>query len=96
MSSTQQQEKKAAAAAAAGRGHPLLRRCKRERYTHGLRPAQMEALRAMCGAVIPSLPADEGLHHHGGRRPGGRRKDDDVERFYRASAADGDIPDEVS
>jgi long-chain-alcohol oxidase len=85
MSSTQQQ-----AAAAAGRGHPLLRRCKRERYTHGLRPAQMEALRAMCGAVIPSLPADEGLHHHGGR------KDDDVERFYRASAADGDIPDEVS
>ncbi|KAL6643107.1 hypothetical protein ACP70R_021288 [Stipagrostis hirtigluma subsp. patula] len=84
------------------RGHPLLRRCKRDRYTHGLRPAQMEALRAMCGALIPSLPAAEGLHggdaDDGGRgdRLPGRRKDDDLERFYLASAADGAIPDEVA
>ena len=25
------------------------------KYTHGLHPTQMEALRAMCGAFIPSL-----------------------------------------
>ncbi|XP_062205786.1 long-chain-alcohol oxidase FAO1-like [Phragmites australis] len=67
-------------------GHPLLRGCEREKYTHGLHPAQMEALRAICGALIPSLPA-EGLHAGGGK---------DLERFYLASAADGTIPDEVA
>ncbi|CAN6304880.1 unnamed protein product [Urochloa humidicola] len=85
------QEEKAAAAAGTGRrGSPMLRRCKREGYTHGLRPPQMEALRAICGAIIPSLPVVEGLQGGDGNR------DDDVERFYRASAADGDIPDEVA
>ncbi|CAL4925426.1 unnamed protein product [Urochloa decumbens] len=84
------QEEKAAAAGR--RGSPLLRRCKREGYTHGLRPPQMEALRAICGAIIPSLPV-EGLHGHG---DGSKKDEDDVERFYRASAADGDIPDEVA
>ncbi|CAN6287992.1 unnamed protein product [Urochloa humidicola] len=79
------QEEKAPAGTGRSRGSPLLRRCKREGYTHGLRPPQMEALRAMCGAIIPSLPV-QGL----------RGDDDDVERFYRASAADGDIPDEVA
>jgi long-chain-alcohol oxidase len=73
------------------RGSPLLRRCKREGYTHGLRPPQMEALRAMCGALIPSLPV-EGLHVQ--PQPG--RGKDDLDRFFRASAADGAIPDEVS
>jgi long-chain-alcohol oxidase len=81
-------------AAAGRRGSPLLRRCKRDGYTHGLRPPQMEALRAMCGALIPSLPAVllEGDDQQPGRGKGG----DDLERFYRASAADGVIPDEVS
>uniref|UniRef100_A0A804LYQ9 Long-chain-alcohol oxidase n=1 Tax=Zea mays TaxID=4577 RepID=A0A804LYQ9_MAIZE len=73
------------------RGSPLLRRCKREGYTHGLRPPQMEALRAMCGALIPSLPV-EGLHVQ--PQPG--RGKDDLDRFFRASAADGAIPDEVN
>ncbi|RLN43259.1 long-chain-alcohol oxidase FAO1-like [Panicum miliaceum] len=77
---------KKAAAAGRRRGSPMLRRCKREAYTHGLRPPQMEALRAMCGAIIPSLPA-EGLLRGGADQPG-------LERFYRASAADGAIPDE--
>jgi long-chain-alcohol oxidase len=76
--------------AAAARGHPLLRGWRRDRYTHGMHPAQMEALRAMCGALIPSLPAD-GAHGRGDP-PGGK----DLERFYRASAADSTIPDEVT
>jgi long-chain-alcohol oxidase len=77
------------------RGHPLLLRGrKREGYTHGLHPAQMEALRAMCGALIPSLPVAEGLHGGGrGDQIAGGSKD--IERFYLASAADGTIPDEV-
>lgn len=79
------------------RGNPLLWGRKRERYTHGLHPAQMEALRAMCGALIPSL-AVEGLRAdkdggHGDQLAGGTK--DDLERFYLASAADGTIPDEV-
>ncbi|WVZ59291.1 hypothetical protein U9M48_009451 [Paspalum notatum var. saurae] len=83
----------AAAAGSGGRGHPLLRGWRRERYTHGMHPAQMEALRAMCGALIPSLPpadADGGAGR--GDPPGGK----DLERFYRASAADANIPDEVA
>uniref|UniRef100_A0A0A9DVM7 Uncharacterized protein n=1 Tax=Arundo donax TaxID=35708 RepID=A0A0A9DVM7_ARUDO len=56
----------------------------------------MEALRAMCGALIPSLPV-EGLHGDadGGRgdQPAGNKE---LERFYLASAADGTIPDEVA
>ncbi|KAL6883792.1 hypothetical protein ACP4OV_011206 [Aristida adscensionis] len=94
------------AAAAAERrrgGHPLLRRCQREKYTHGLHPAQMEALRAMCGALIPSLPVD-GLHHGGadaddggrGDYPAAAGRNKDLERFYLASAADGAVPDEVA
>ncbi|KAL5225562.1 hypothetical protein ABZP36_012201 [Zizania latifolia] len=85
--------------AAARRGHPLLRGgARRDEYTHGLRPAQMEALRAICGAFIPSLPeeaaaaSEEGVD--GGR--GGRSSDKDLERFYVASAADSTIPDEVT
>nr|CAB3499395.1 unnamed protein product [Digitaria exilis] len=79
--------------AAAARGHPLLRGWRRERYTHGMRPAQMEALRAMCGALIPSLPAADADGGHGrGDPPGGK----DLERFYLASAADAAIPDEVA
>jgi long-chain-alcohol oxidase len=83
-----QEEAKAAATRRRRRGHPLLRGCRRERYTHGLHPAQMEALRAMCGALIPSLPVTAERFHGGGRK--------DLERFYLASAADGTIPEEVS
>nr|CAB3499396.1 unnamed protein product [Digitaria exilis] len=79
---------KAAASWRRRRGHPMLRGCKRERYTHGLHPPQMEALRAMCGALIPSLPVME--------LDTGRGGDKDLERFYLASAADGAIPDEVA
>ncbi|XP_066386982.1 long-chain-alcohol oxidase FAO2-like [Miscanthus floridulus] len=86
-----QEEAKAAATRRRRRGHPLLRGCRRERYTHGLHPAQMEALRAMCGALIPSLPVTERLH--GDSDDGGRK---DLERFYLASAADGTIPEEVA
>ncbi|KAM0930646.1 hypothetical protein ACQ4PT_000841 [Festuca glaucescens] len=75
--------------------HPLLRGWRRDgrKYTHGLHPTQMEALRAMCGAFIPSLPAEEAAGA-GGRAdpPGGK----DLERFYLASAADAAIPDEVA
>ena len=77
-----------------GRGalpHPLLRGWRRDgcKYTHGMHPTQMEALRAMCGAFIPSLPAEEAC---GRADPPGAK---DLERFYLASAADGAIPDEV-
>lgn len=75
--------------------HPQLCGWRRDgrKYTHGLHPAQMEALRAMCGAFIPSLPAEEAAGA-GGRAdpPGGK----DLERFYLASAADAAIPDEVA
>ncbi|KAM0930648.1 hypothetical protein ACQ4PT_000842 [Festuca glaucescens] len=80
-------EEKAAA------GHPLLRVLRRDKYTHGLRPVQMEALRAMCGALIPSLqPEEEALD---GRvdPPCGNK---DLERFYLASGADSAVPDEVA
>ncbi|KAL5224396.1 hypothetical protein ABZP36_011035 [Zizania latifolia] len=94
-SSPRQEEEKAAAK----RGHPLLRGLGRERHTHGLRPAQMEALRAMCGALIPSLPAADG-QVGGEDGEGGRRLirdvDKDMERFYLASAADSTVPDEVA
>ncbi|KAF6994590.1 hypothetical protein CFC21_011252 [Triticum aestivum] len=86
------QEEEKAAGRRAG-PHPLLRGRRRDgKYTHGLHPAQMEALRAMCGAFIPSLPAEES--DAGGRadQPGGK----DLERFYLASAADSNIPDEVA
>jgi long-chain-alcohol oxidase len=92
----EEREKPAAAAGGVGagrrRGHPLLRGgWKRERYTHKMHPAQMEALRAMCGALIPSLPAD--VEGHGrGDPPGGK----DLARFYQASAADSIVPDEVT
>ncbi|CAN6293257.1 unnamed protein product [Urochloa humidicola] len=85
-------EAKAAATGCRRRGHPLLRGWKRERYTHGLHPAQMEALRAMCGALIPSLPVTEG--HHGD--DAGHSDGKDLERFYLASAANGTVPDEVA
>lgn len=85
--------------AATGRrpGHPLLRGHRRDKYTHGLHPAEMQALRAMCGALIPSLPlAEEDLQGAGaggrGDPPGGK----DLERFYLASGADSTVPDEVS
>lgn len=82
---------KAAPAARRTRGHPMLRGWKRDRYTHGMHPAQMEALRAMCGALIPPLPAE--VEGHGrGDPPGGK----DLERFYNDSAADSIIPDEVT
>ncbi|VAH04262.1 unnamed protein product [Triticum turgidum subsp. durum] len=86
------QEEEKAAGRRAG-PHPLLRGRRRDgKYTHGLHPAQMEALRAMCGAFIPSLPAEEA--GAGGRAdpPGAK----DLERFYLASAADSNIPDEVA
>ena len=92
----EESEKVAAPAMSGGggrrpRGHPLLRGgWKRDRYTHGMHPAQMEALRAMCCALIPSLPADADTGR--GDPPGGK----DLERFYLASAADSTIPDEVN
>ncbi|XP_040384343.1 long-chain-alcohol oxidase FAO1-like [Oryza brachyantha] len=81
---------------AAAAAHPLLRGgARREKYTHGMHPAQMEALRAMCGALIPSLPVEGGDGEERGRG-GGRPGDKDVERFYLASAADSAVPDEVA
>lgn len=76
----------------AATGHPLLRMLRRDKYTHGLYPAQMEALRAMCAALIPSLPPEEEALD--GRRDTTPR-DKDLERFYLASGADSTIPDEV-
>jgi long-chain-alcohol oxidase len=78
-----EREEKAAA------GHPLLRVLRRDKYTHGLRPLQMEALRAMCGALIPSLQPEEE------EALDGRCGSKDLERFYLASGADSTVPDEV-
>ncbi|KAK3153917.1 hypothetical protein QOZ80_2BG0183250 [Eleusine coracana subsp. coracana] len=86
-----ERDKAAAASGRRSRGHPLLRGWKRDQYTHGMHPAQMEALRAMCGALIPSLPAEVDGHGRGDP-PGGK----DLDRFYNASAADSIIPDEVA
>ncbi|XP_047093198.1 long-chain-alcohol oxidase FAO1-like [Lolium rigidum] len=81
-------EEKAAA------GHPLLRVLRRDKYTHGLRPVQMEALRAMCGALIPSLQPEEEEALDGRVDPPCGNKD--LERFYLASGADATVPDEVA
>nr|XP_045090335.1 long-chain-alcohol oxidase FAO1-like [Aegilops tauschii subsp. strangulata] len=68
----------------------LLWTVRRDMYTHGFPPQQMEALRAICGALIPSLPGQgEDPHVTGG-------KDLDHERFYLASGADDAIPEEVA
>ncbi|CAM0956816.1 unnamed protein product [Alopecurus aequalis] len=77
----------------AATGHPLLRVLRRDKYTHGLRPVQMEALRAMCGALIPSLQPEE-EEALDGRVDTPRGKD--LERFYLASGADSTITDEVA
>jgi long-chain-alcohol oxidase len=78
---------------AAAAGHPLLRVLRRDKYTHGLRPVQMEALRAMCGALIPSLQPEEEEALDGRVDPPCGNKD--LERFYLASGADSTVPDEV-
>ncbi|XP_040383908.1 long-chain-alcohol oxidase FAO1-like [Oryza brachyantha] len=83
----EEEEVKAKKAAAAAMGHPVLRRVRRARYTHGLGAAQMEALRAMCGALVPALPVEQ---------DGARGGDADLERFYLASAAESAVADEVA
>lgn len=79
----------------ARRGHPLLRGAgKRERYTHGFSASQMAALTALCGAFVPSLPPPDtrdGRHHS---EDGGGEKV--VAEFFRASAGDPPVPDEVA
>ena len=86
MAASEEEEK-------AATGHPLLRVLRRDKYTHGLRPAQMEALRAMCGALIPSLQPEEEDDLDG--RVDTPRGGKDLERFYLASGADSAVPDQV-
>ncbi|KAL5209613.1 hypothetical protein ABZP36_005236 [Zizania latifolia] len=57
MASSSRQEEKAAVAK---RGHLLPWGLGRERCTNGLRLAQMEVLRALCGGIIPLLPVAAG------------------------------------
>jgi long-chain-alcohol oxidase len=54
----------------------------------------MEALRAMCGALIPSLQPEEEEALNGRVDPPCGNKD--LERFYLASGADSTVPDESS
>jgi long-chain-alcohol oxidase len=52
----------------------------------------MEALRAICGALIPSLQPEEEALHGRADPPCGNK---DLERFYLASGADSAVPNEV-
>jgi hypothetical protein len=74
-------------------GHPLLRGKRREKkeYSHGLSEREMQALSAMCGAVIPSVPIEK-IHEATGR---GAPPSKTVESFYLASASEFPVPDEV-
>jgi long-chain-alcohol oxidase len=74
-------------------GHPLLRGKRREKkeYNHGLSEREMQALSAMCGAVIPSVPIEKIHEATGSRGPPSKT----VETFYLASASEFPVPDEV-
>jgi long-chain-alcohol oxidase len=86
----------------ARRGHPLLRgggAGKRERYTHGFSASQMAALTALCAAYVSSLPTPPDRHsphveEHGGNK--GSTAVEEEEEFFRASAGDPPVPDEVA
>ncbi|TVU29180.1 hypothetical protein EJB05_20737, partial [Eragrostis curvula] len=91
----------------ARRGHPLLRggggRKQKEQYTHGFSASQMAALTALCATLVPSLPPPDrqnGRHsppqEEDGDPPAGENKGADVEEFFRASAGDAPVPDEVA
>ncbi|PUZ76617.1 hypothetical protein GQ55_1G305000 [Panicum hallii var. hallii] len=82
------------------RGHPLLRGggARRERYTHGFSASQMDALTALCGALVPSLPptGSRNPQEEDGGRGGGGGGNKVMEEFLLASAADPPVPDEVA
>ncbi|KAF3328056.1 long-chain-alcohol oxidase FAO2-like protein [Carex littledalei] len=76
-------------------GHPLLRGGKKrdkEEYSHGLSEREMQALSAMCGAVIPSVPIEK-IHEVTGKEDPPSKT---LEAFYMASASDFPVPDEVA
>ncbi|KAJ6817469.1 long-chain-alcohol oxidase FAO1-like [Iris pallida] len=78
-------------------GHPLLRgggRRSDQHYSHGFSRSQMAALSAVCGALVPSLPAEE---IHGAAGAG--REDPpikDLRALYAASGSEPPIPDEIA
>uniref|UniRef100_A0A6P4A6P3 Long-chain-alcohol oxidase n=1 Tax=Ziziphus jujuba TaxID=326968 RepID=A0A6P4A6P3_ZIZJJ len=69
--------------------HPLLRGGRRETtYSHGFSPDQIQALAAICGTLIPSLP----LETINNENPA----DKSLHAFYQASGSQYPIPDEVA
>lgn len=67
--------------------HPLLSgRRKVGRYNHGLSSAEMQSLASVCDAVFPSLPS---VSFEG-------KVDKTIESFYKASAGQAPIPEEVT
>ncbi|KAJ3682364.1 hypothetical protein LUZ60_014937 [Juncus effusus] len=78
-------------------GHELLRGGKkreRHEYSHGFSASQMEALSAMCGAIIPSVPIEKtsSASDTGKWDPPSKT----LESFYLASASEFPVPDEVA
>lgn len=70
--------------------HPLLsgRRKPTSNYSHGFSSAEMESLASVCDTILPSIPFEEKQDP-----PAGSNKA--LEYFYKASASQAPIPDEV-
>jgi long-chain-alcohol oxidase len=71
--------------------HPLLRggRNRESKYNHGLSSAEMESLSSLCETILPSLspiPKFDGKQNQPTKA---------VQAFYRASASQTPMPDEV-
>lgn len=71
-----------------GECHPLLRGGKKAgSYSHGMSPAQIQSLAAMCETLIPSLPLNSMSKEF--------CCNEAVCSFYKASGSQPPIPDEV-
>lgn len=78
--------------------HPLLTRARKEGYSHGFSPSQIQALAAACEAFLPSLPTNNNaINNEGGDSHLPAQLDEDVlQYYYKASCSQSPLPDEVS
>lgn len=67
---------------------PLLRGGRREtKYSHGYSASELQTLTSICEVLIPPIP-DHDQHNQ-------QNNDESIQAFYRASASQYPVPDEV-